>query len=82
MIRKWGTNNGTLTLIADGSHDKLFLAIIEKQVCDRGVYLSAVESQITDVQVKLHEKCLNIVELEIKLHSKTLAGRLRRLLGM
>ena len=49
---KWGKENTELTIKADNSYDKLFLSIIEKQVCDRGVYVNAIEGRLSESQKK------------------------------
>lgn len=82
MLIEWGNNNAKLTIIATDSYDKLFLSIIEKQVCDRGVYVSAIKGRVEDAQKKMHEKSGAIVDLRARLHSKSIMSRIRRLFGL
>jgi hypothetical protein len=82
MKIKWGNKNDSLTITADNSYDKLFLSIIEKQVCDRGVYVISIQSRLSDAQKKMHEKCNKVVELETLLKERSLRGRIYKLLGL
>ncbi len=82
MRVEWGKNYDELTLIASDNYDRLFLSIIEKQVCDRGVYIVAVESRLKDTQQKMHAKCTEVKELKDQLYSKSLIGTIQRLLGI
>ncbi len=85
MIIEWGNNNAKLTIVATDSYYKLFLSIIEKQVCDRGVYIQAVESRLKDTQSKMHSKCNEVIELKDLIHTmklKSIMGWIRRVTGI
>ncbi len=82
MKVKWGNKNESLTISANNSFDKLFLSIIEKQVCDRGVYVNAIESRLADTQKKMHEKCNEVVSLQAKLKDNSLRGKINKFLGL
>ncbi len=82
MRIKWGNENTVLTLTAGNSFDKLYLSIVEKQVCDRGVYVKIIESRLTDTQKKMHAKCNEVLQLRAELESKTIIGWIRRFLSI
>ena len=88
MKIKWGNKNESVTFTVTGSHgaemhdDKLFLSILEKQVCDRAILQQAVRDRVLDVQQMLHGKCKEIIALQERLEDETIVGRVRRYLGI
>jgi len=76
---QWSNNNKSLTLTASDNYDRLFLSIIDKQVCDRGVYVASVESRLKDAQSKMHETCDELARLK---EARTLISRIRKFFSM
>ncbi len=69
MRVKWGDNNETLTLSVTGenfqkSDEKLFLSVLEKQVCDREVLRQVVTARVSDAQTKMHKACEELARLK------------------
>ncbi len=83
MKVKWGKKNESVTFYITGEpteqHDeKLFLSILEKQVCDREILRQVVRARIGEAQAKMHAKCLEVVHLKEQLESKSIWRRIVR----
>lgn len=86
MKINWGNKNESVTFSITGegevNHDeKLFLSILEKQVCDREILRQVVRGRIKEAQRKMHEKCNEVVSLKKKLDSKFFMDKILRFLG-
>ncbi len=69
MKINWGNNNEILTLSVTGenferSDEKLFLSILEKQVCDREILRQMVRARVGNAQAKMHKACTELAELK------------------
>ncbi len=69
MKINWGNNNQILTLSVTGEgheqHDeKLFLSILEKQVCDREILRQVSRSRVSCAQAKMHKACEELAQLK------------------
>ena len=82
MKVEWGNKNESLTVTANNSYDKLFLSIIGKQVCARGVYVDHIESRLKDTQKKMYAKCNEVVSLQTKLKDNSIRGKINKFLGL
>ncbi len=87
MKVKWGNKNESIIFYITGepeerSEEKLFLSILEKQVCDREVLRQVVRTRIGESRASMHAKCLEVVHLKEMLKSKSLIARILRFIGI
>ncbi len=83
MRVKWGNKNESVTFLVSGDsvekHDeKLFLSILEKQVCDRDILRQVVHARIAEATMKMHDKCEEVVGLKERLADKSIWGWVKR----
>ncbi len=74
MKVKWGSKNESVTFLITGeaegrSDEKLFLSILEKQVCDREILRRVVRERISNAQTKMHAKCLEVNSLKSSMNT-------------
>ena len=84
MRVKWGNKNESLTISVDGleweKHDaKLFLSIIEKQVCDRGLLRQVMRSRLGEAADATNRAR---TELRILKETKSLICKIRKFFSM
>ncbi len=82
MKVKWGNKNESVTFLVteiaeERSDEKLFLYILEKQVCDREILQVLVRARIGEAQSSMNTACRELNNLK----EKSLWGWLRRVFG-
>ncbi len=79
MRVKWGNKNESITFETtekegyQKNDEKRFLAVLEKQVCNRGIYEVAIKYRVADVERQLRKKDQEIQRLK----DRTLWGRIK-----